>query len=223
MKHRGRMARRTPRTKATSLPQHGAVYGDMGDFRRLAFAVTVLITFHTACEAASIDAASSDFLSRLNDAVTGLAGKTGQDAYVSCQSYVRSLLDLDVIAQRTAAAVWDHMSLKQQSAYRAALERRAAKNCVNENANNSGKSVAFLGIRPGGAERLLATRAEQKNGEPGRTVVWRLPASDTPEGVRAVDVLVDGRSTVLSLRDEAKGLLDDNKGDINTMITGIGR
>ena len=109
MKHRGRMARRTPRTKATSLPQHGAVYGDMGDFRRLAFAVTVLITFHTACEAASIDAASSDFLSRLNDAVTGLAGKTGQDAYVSCQSYVRSLLDLDVSATDSRGRLGSHV------------------------------------------------------------------------------------------------------------------
>ncbi|HLJ04736.1 MAG TPA: hypothetical protein VKT26_00590, partial [Acetobacteraceae bacterium] len=158
----------------------------MGQLRRLAFTVTILVAFHTACAAASIDAASSDFLLRLNDAISALAGKSGQDAYASCESYVGSLLDIDVIARRTAAAVWDRMSARQQSAYRAALVRRAAKNCVSENANNSGKSVAFLGIRPSGAERLLATRAEQKNGEPGRTVVWRLPASDTPVGVRAV-------------------------------------
>jgi hypothetical protein len=209
--------------KPTGLLRRRAVYRDMGDLRRLAFTVTILVAFHTACEAASIDAASGDFLSRLNGAITSLAGKTGTAAYASCISYVNSLLDLDVMARRTAATVWDHMTAKQQSAYRAALERRAAKNCVNENANNSGKPAAMLGIRPSGAERLLATRAEQKNGEPGRTVVWRLPAGDASEGVLAVDVLVDGRSAVLSLRDEAKGLLDDNKGDINTMITGIGR
>jgi hypothetical protein len=200
-----------------------AVYGHMGDLRRLAFTVTILVAFHTPCEAASIDAASSEFLSRLNGAITSLAGKTGKAAYSSCLSYVRSLLDINVIARRTAAAAWDRMTPEQRSAYRAALERRAAHNCVNENANNSGKPAAILGIRSSGAERLLATRAEQKNGEPGRTVVWRLPAGDMSAGVLAVDVLVDGRSTVLSLRDEAKGLLDGNNGDINTMITGIGR
>jgi hypothetical protein len=210
--------------KHAGLARRGALYGAMGDFRRLAFTVTILVACHGACEAAaSIDAASSDFVSRLNGAITSLVGKTGKDAYASCVSYVDSLLDLDVIARKSAAAVWDRMTAKQQSAYRAALERRAAKNCVNENGNNSGKPAAILGIRASGADRLLATRSEQKNGEPGRTVVWRLPASDVPEGVRAIDVLVDGRSTVLSLRDEAKGILDDNKGDINTMITGIGR
>jgi hypothetical protein len=189
----------------------------------MAFTISILVAFCGSCRSASIDAASSDFVSRLNSAVTSLAGKTGKAAYASCLSYVRSLLDVDVIARRAAADVWIRMTAEQRNAFRAALERRAAHNCVTENANNSGKPAAILGIRASGAERLLATRAEQKNGEPGRTVVWRLPAGDIPEGIRAVDVLIDGRSTVLSLRDEATGLLADNNQDINTLITGIGR
>lgn len=176
-----------------------------------------------SCEAASLDPDAADFVARLNKAVTLLAGKTGKAAYSSCQSYVETLIDVDSIAERTAGPAWAKMTADQRDAYRAALEKRAVRNCVSENANNSGKPVGFLGMRESNGGRLLATLPHEQGNGPERTVVWRLPDAGAALDIRAVDVLIDGRSTVLTLRDEARNLLEGNNGDINALIAGIGR
>jgi len=162
-----------------------------------------------SCEAASLDPDAADFVARLNKAVTLLAGKSGKAAYSSCQSYVETLIDVDSIAERTAGPAWAKMTADQRDAYRAALEKRAVRNCVSENESNGG--------------RLLATLPHEQGNGPERTVVWRLPDAGTALDIRAVDVLIDGRSTVLTLRDEARNLLEGNNGDINALIAGIGR
>jgi hypothetical protein len=189
------------------------------------FASTVLaVGICASCEAASLDPDAADFVARLNKAVTLLAGKTGKAAYSSCESYVETLIDVDSIAERTAGAAWAKMTADQRDAYRAALEKRAVRNCVSENANNSGKPVGLLGMRESNGGRLLATLPHELGSGPERTVVWRLPDADsTAQDIRAVDVLIDGRSTVLTLRDEARNLLEGNNGDINALIAGIGR
>ena len=180
--------------------------------------IAFLALFHDFSKSAQLDAASQAFLQRLNGAITSLAGKAGKSAFSACLSLVRSLMDVDAIARRAADDAWQRMTTARRAAFRAALERRAARNCVGENANNSGEPVVVLGLRGKGAERLLATSAKQKGGGSGRTVVWRLPSG----GGRAVDVLVDGRSTALSLRDEVKQILQGGA-DINTLIATIGQ
>jgi ABC-type transporter MlaC component len=51
-------------------------------------------------------------------------------------------------------------------------------------------------------------------------VVWRLRGAGT---LRAVDVVIDGRSMVLSLRDETHALLERNGGDMDRVIEALGR
>src|SRR6478672_2129764 len=101
--------------------------------------IAFLAMFHDSSESAQLDAPSQAFLQRLNGAITSLDGKGGKSAFSACLSFVRSLMDVDAIARRAADDAWQRMTTAQRAAFRAALERRAAGNCVGENANNSGE------------------------------------------------------------------------------------
>jgi len=187
-----------------------------------AWLVTVIVAGYSSVAIGQIDPSVSEFFSRVAQAVSTLAGKTGKDADSACLALVQSLFDLDAFDHGTAGPVWDRMTAEQRTAYGAALEQRAVSNCVNDNQKNTGITASYLGVRAtADGDRLLATRVGQPNSTAGRTVIWRLSAKGPPE-LRATDLLVDGRSTVLSLRDEVSALLQRNNGDIDAMIRGLG-
>jgi ABC-type transporter MlaC component len=190
--------------------------------RLSAIAGAMLIAVAAASPArAGIELAIGDFLHRVEQAVSSLAGKTGAGAQAACLDLVRSLLDLDTVARQAAGETWSRMTKAQRAKFVAAVGRRAARECVVQNRNSSGAPVAFVGLRSAtGGDRLLATRVDQKNGA-HRTVVWRLKAGAAP--LQAIDLLVDGRSTALTLRDEVKAILDRTNGDIDALITTLGR
>jgi hypothetical protein len=187
---------------------------------RLAWPVlAILVT--TTLAFAQDDPAVSDFFTRVNRAVYSLAGKSGAAAETACNGLVRSLLDVDSIAQRAAADAWNRMSGGQKARYLRTVEGRAARECVLQNRNNSGAPAVFLGLRPAsGGDRLLATRVDQKDSG-ARTVIWRLGPGGAP--LRARDLLVDGRSTALTLRREVSDILARTNGDIDALIATLNR
>jgi hypothetical protein len=80
-----------------------------------------------------------------------------------------------------------------------------------------GSPLELLGLKHvESGERLLATRSSH----PAHTIVWRLPGGGK---AWAVDVVVDGRSAVLSLRNETRALLSSNNDDIDIAIEMLGR
>jgi hypothetical protein len=185
-------------------------------------AASIVLAFSSVAHGQT-DPAIRDFFLRVDRAVGSVTGKTGASAQTECLGFVRALLDVRSVAQRAAAGVWNRMSAAQRSGFREAVERRAARECVAQSRNNDRAPVLFVGVRSAsGGDRLLATRVEQKS-RAGRTVVWRLPASGAPSPLRALDLLVDGRSTVLTLRDEVSDILDRKNGDIDALIKTLGR
>jgi hypothetical protein len=82
--------------------------------------------------------------------------------------------------------------------------------------------MTVLGVRTGEAgDRLLAIRTGRP-GDTGRVVVWRLrPGPD--HRLRAVDILLDGRSMVISMSDEARAVLERTNGDIDALLGSLGR
>jgi len=190
--------------------------------RLSAVAVAVLLAIAAGSPVrAGIEPAVGDFLHRVDRAVLSLAGKTGAGAQAACLNLVRSLLDLDTVARRAGGETWNRMTKAQRAKFVGAVGRRSARECVVQNRNNSGAPVAFVGLRSAtGGDRLLATRVDQKNGA-YRIVVWRLKAGAAP--LQAIDLLVDGRSTALTLRDEVKAILDRTNGDIDALIATLGR
>jgi hypothetical protein len=183
---------------------------------------TVLLILAAALPTlAQDDPAVRDFIERVNRAVYSLAGKSGAAAETACHGFLRSLLDVDSIGKRAAADAWDRMSGAQKARYLRATEGRMAHECALQNRNNIGAPVVFVGLRPGsGGDWLLATRVDQKDSV-ARTVVWRLGKGSAP--IRARDLLVDGRSTVLTLRQEVSDTLDRTNGDLDALIQTLAR
>jgi ABC-type transporter MlaC component len=166
--------------------------------------------------ATQTDPQVAEFLASVNRSITELAGQAGSQASLTCGRIVASAINMDAVTRSAMGHMWDRISPQQRAAYRAAAQRWAVRDCVRRNQDNGGNPLEFLGARQGEAgERLLATRSSQ----PAHTVIWRLRGSGR---VRAVDVVIDGRSMSLSLRDETKALLDRNNGDFDIATSALG-
>ncbi len=158
-----------------------------------------------------------EILASINKNITALAGQSEAEASSICGRVVSSIMDMDAVVKVTSARMWDRMSPRQRDAYRSAVLRWSVRNCVKQNRDSRGEPLQFVGLRPGEAgDHLLATRSDQ----PSHFVIWRLRGAGR---LRAVDLLFDGVSMTLSLRDETNELLDKNNNDIDMTIASIGR
>jgi len=167
--------------------------------------------------AAQTDPQLAEFLASVNRSITALAGQAASQASLTCGQIVASAINMDAVTRSALGHMWDRMTSQQRAAYRVAAQRWAVRDCLRRNQDIGGHPLEFLGVRQGEAgERLLATRSSQ----PAHTVIWHLRGSGR---VRAIDVVIDGRSMILSLRDETKALLDRNHGDIDMAIGALGR
>ena len=147
-------------------------------------------TLFAEAAAAKIDPQDADFLASVNRSITELAGQPGPQASSTCDRIVASAINMEAVAQSALSQMWGRISLQQRTAYRAAARRRAVRDCLRRNQGNEGNPLEFLGIRQGeGGEGLLATRSSK----PAHTIIWHLRGSGR---VRAVDVVIDGRSMI---------------------------
>jgi hypothetical protein len=174
-------------------------------------------TLFADAAAAKIDPQDAEFLASVNRSITELAGQPGPQASSTCDRIVASAINMDAVIQSALSQMWGRISLRQRTAFRAAARRWAVRDCLRQSQGNEGNPLEFLGIRQGeDGERLLATRSSK----PAHTIIWHLRGSGR---VRAVDVVIDGRSMILSLRDETKALLDRNSDDIDIATEILGR
>jgi hypothetical protein len=180
------------------------------------FVVGGAVLFSRAAEAQT-DPQVAEFLASVNRSITELVAQAGSQASLTCSRIVASDINMDAVIQSALSNMWGRLSLQQRAAFRAAAQRWAVRDCLRRNQDNGGNPLEFLGVRHGEAgERLLATRSSQ----PAHTVIWRLRGSGR---IRAVDIVIDGRSMILSLRDETKALLDRNDGDFDMATSALGR
>jgi len=165
---------------------------------------------------AQTDPEVAEFLASVNRSITELTDQTGSRASATCGQIVASAINMDSVTRSALGHMWDRITSQQRTAYRAAAQRWAVRDCLQRNHDNDGHPLEFLGVRQGEAgERLLATRS----GQPAHTVIWRLRGS---RRVQAVDIVVDGRSMILSLRDDTKALLDRNNGNFDVATRALG-
>ena len=170
------------------------------------------------------DAASRNFVTRLNlsiqTAVTGAANPASA-AQRLCQDLSAWALDFDSMMPVAAAGAWERMSPAQQGAYRAAFRRRVAGDCVRNAAGQLRNTIELAGVRMLAAgDRYIATRSS--GDQPTKALMWRARPGKGG-ALRVTDVLVDGRSAVLTARDEAKTVLEQHAGDIGALIESLNR
>jgi ABC-type transporter MlaC component len=146
-----------------------------------------------------------------------LAGQSDSAASEICSRSSASLMDMDAIVRVATEDIRERMSPAQRDAYREAARQWVISHCVQENRNNKGENPQVMGVRRGeSGDRLLALKTDN----PPHFVLWRLRGDEKP---RVVDVIMDGVSMALTLRDETNALLRQDDKDIDSMIKVIDR
>jgi len=172
---------------------------------------------------AESDPAIVEFVGQVSRSAQAIAVEPNQGrAYAMCLDLLRAVVDLDAMASVASAGAWDRMNPRQQGRYRSAFERRLARDCLFRSGEYGGGALSLVGVRGGErGDRLVATRVEA-SGEAGRNVIWRL-RSEAGGRLRAVDILLDGRSILIAMRDAAKNALDRGSGDVEALIRSLGQ
>lgn len=170
---------------------------------------------------AQTDQAVLEFLNGINDKISlfSLGGNENRSGEF-CVTVINSSFDFGAMARITSVGTWDKMNPSQQRAYRVAFLNRVRRDCVYRNSDFSREPLKLVGARAAeGGDRLIATQSS-KEGQPGRTIVWRT-RPDSRGRLRAVDLIVDGRSLAITARDEAKAILERRDGDIDVLIKSL--
>ncbi len=181
-----------------------------------------LLAFASRAAAGERDAAVSDpkvleIVKIIGAETAELAGKSDTAASAICARLSASLIDLEAVAKVGAEKIWNGMSRAHRDAYRDATLRWIVRRCVEHNHDNSGEKPEVVGLRVGeSGDRLLAMQSR----EPPRFAIWRLRGA---KQLRVADIVVDGVSMSLTLRDATNALLDQTNNDIDATTRAIGR
>lgn len=167
--------------------------------------------------AAEIDPQDAEFLATINRIITESGAQPAAQTHHACDRIVTTAINMDAVAQSAMGPIWVRMSPQQRAAFRAAARRWAIRDCIRQNQGAEGGPLELLGLKQGeDSARLLATRSSK----PAHMIIWRLHGAGKAQ---AVDVVVDGRSSVISLRNETKALLGRNNDDIDAATEMLGR
>jgi len=170
---------------------------------------------------AELDPAIASFVGGINKTISQ-ASAGGDDGRASavCASLINSYFDFGALARVTSAGAWEKMTSRQRHAYRAAFLQRARRDCIYRNSSLRGEPLKFIGTRATDNGDLLVATEVSKEGQPRSVVVWRV-RHDNKRRLRAVDVILDGRSLAIQARNDAKEFLDRNDGDIEALIKSL--
>ena len=189
---------------------------------------TVIVVLGLACafpnNARPGDAASTDFIRQLNsgiDRATASSSDRRVAAQSLCDDLSRSMLDLETMMKNASADAWRTMDLEQREMYRTAFRRRIIHDCSTRAFTYLQTSIELAGVRtlPNG-EKFIGTRAQASTD--GRVLMWKV-RSKAPGKLLVTDVVIDGRSAVLNMREQASLSLERSPGDISAVIGSLER
>lgn len=163
------------------------------------------------------DAKIAQIVAQITRSAKELAGESDDAAREICARSAASLMDLDAVVKVSSEDIRDKMTPAQRAAYREAAIEWIVRRCVRENRDNEGEEPQVMGVRQGeSGDRLLALKTE----EPPHFVIWRLRGEEKP---RVVDLIMDGVSMALTLRDETNARLRQVDNNVDAMIKTLNR
>lgn len=190
----------------------------MGQGRLFPAKATALLAAAVWAGGAWADAAGDEFVARVNAVLSKTEPGGAAGLRAACAALVDTAFDIGAIAPAVSAGTWPKLNGKQRAAYRAAVERRIARDCRSRSRDIAGKTMQAVGERSGdGGDRFIAVR--DVNGG-GRQLIWRVRAG--AGRLRAVDVTVDGRSLAVTIEKDARALLQKAGGDLQQFVTLMG-
>lgn len=179
--------------------------------RSIALVALLASTLLPMPASAEPEAGVNEFVNYLDASVRVVQNRSG--AQSRCREITNRLMDVDLMARAAVKDSWDQMNPQQRSSYKAAFHEKMIAECLRVTRENKAENVTLAGVRPlSGGDRLLSTRF---GGEGGRVVTWRVRGSSR---VTAIDIVYNGRSAVLSARQEYARVLESNKGNVEALI-----
>jgi ABC-type transporter MlaC component len=170
------------------------------------------------------DAASLNFIGRLNTAIKKATAATGDlrvAAQRLCEDLGDSALDLEAMMKTASADAWDRMDPSQAEAYRAAFRRRILRDCEKSAADYLRATVELAGVRSlANGEKIIGTRNQAS--DDGKILMWQVHSKEAGK-LMVTDVLVEGRSAMLTLREQASLAIERNPGDVSALIDSLER
>lgn len=170
------------------------------------------------------DPASLEFINRTNAAIAKAVAATG-DIHAAarrlCDDLASTSLDLEVMMKTAAGRAWDKFDPVQREAYEAAFRKRIIRDCTENAGGYLQSAIQLVGVRklPSG-DKLIGTRSE--GSADGKVLMWQVRPMAKGR-LMVTDLLVDGRSAMLTLREEAGVTIERNDGDVAAAIGAIER
>jgi hypothetical protein len=179
--------------------------------------VVALVSPIAAVAAAPVEDA---FVARLNAAIARAASADGS-AGALCADVLGWAPDLDAMARTVFAGAWEGMDRKRRGAFRAAVAQKLIRECVGPAKTALRRPVELAGVRalPSG-ELLIGTRSA--GAASGAPLLWRGRA-DRSGGFRVTDLVYEGRSAVLSMREAAQAAFARGGGDDAAVLEALQR
>jgi ABC-type transporter MlaC component len=192
---------------------------------RTAIFVRILgvLAFLSAATSARSEPMVDTFVARLDESMRSIHAQANGNADLTragCRDLLSRLLALDVMARATVSDTWDKMTDSQRDTFRSAFAERMASECVRSFVDYDGDAIALVGVRsPQDGDKLATVRFGSEDNDSKR-ITWRLRQVDG-ETWRAVDVISEGRSAVLTAQDEFAAVLQSNNGDVEALIASM--
>lgn len=172
--------------------------------------------------AVAADSAGARFVAQLNAAIgKGVVLSTDPQgmARAICSLIAATSLDLAVMMKTASAGATEQMDQTLREMFGAALQRRLVHDCVAYAPEYLGGPVALAGERQlGSGEMLVGTRSKGAN--EARILMWQVRPAEQSKYL-VTDLLIDGRSAMLALRDQSALSLESNPGDIAALIAKV--
>jgi ABC-type transporter MlaC component len=178
----------------------------------------------TAARSESADPASLEFINRTNATIARAVAASGDVRVAArhvCDDLAATSLDLETMMKTAAGGAWNKFDSVQRDAYGTAFRKRIIRDCTANAGGYLQSAVHLVGVRqlPSG-DKLIGTRSGES--ADAKTLMWQVRPREKGR-LMVTDLLVDGRSAMLTLREEAGVAIERNDGDVAAAIGAIDR
>jgi ABC-type transporter MlaC component len=178
----------------------------------------------TAAWGESADPASLEFINRTNASIAKAVAASGDVRAAArrvCDDLAATSLDLDAMMKTAAGGAWNRFDSVQREAYGEAFKKRIIRDCTAHAGGYLHSAVQLVGVRQlSSGDKLIGTRSE--GSADAKVLMWQVRPREKGR-LMVTDLLVDGRSAMLTLREEAGVAVERNDGDVAAAIGAIDR
>jgi phospholipid transport system substrate-binding protein len=185
----------------------------------IAFCLTALIALPAlAAGGKGLDTPACQFVQRLGDkALTSLTAKDLPQAERTkrVRELLRSNFDIKTIARRTLGTSWKNATEAQRAEYFDLFEKMIVSTYTERFQDYSGQSFKVLGSSPIGKDWAVNSQILQKDGPPV-AVGWIV--RDKGDGLRIVDVTVEGISMSVTQQNDFASVIQGGGGKVEALL-----